>query len=112
MINPLYTPGSVQQRTKPNKMQGRNVTSAPQSSAQKPLSKSTNESVTAQTSLAGSSVLLDIGTDKRNNRPTNTHKKHRGGPATNLGADVQETSSTSDQQSGTFSTDTITVTSN
>ncbi|XP_065082482.1 GTP-binding protein 1 [Ochlerotatus camptorhynchus] len=111
VISPLYTPGSVQQRTKPNKMQGRNVTSASQSSAQKPLSKSTSESVTAQTSLAGSSVVLDIGTDKRNNRPTNTHKKHRGGLAANLGADVQETS-TSSQQSGAFSNETIFVASN
>lgn len=82
VITPLYTAGSVQQRSKPNKMQGRmGSTATQQQMASKPLSKSTNEA-TMEEHSSGNSVVLDIGVDKRNIRVVNTHKKHRAGTET------------------------------
>ncbi|KXJ69190.1 hypothetical protein RP20_CCG028405 [Aedes albopictus] len=112
VITPLYTPGSVQQRTKPNKMQGRGVNPASQSNAPKPLSKITNDAVAAQSSLTGNTMVLDIGTDKRNNRSSNNHKKFRGGTSTNLDTGGHDTSTASSQQSSTFCNDSISVASN
>lgn len=77
VIAPLYTAGSVQQRSKPNKMQGRMGSAITQQQmASKPLSKSTNDAALEEQPL-GNSEVLDIGVDKRNNRAVNTHKKHR-----------------------------------
>ncbi|XP_062544890.1 GTP-binding protein 1 isoform X2 [Armigeres subalbatus] len=112
VITPLYTPGSVQQRTKPNKMQGRGAP-ASQSNVPKPLSKGTSDAASAaQSSLSGNTMVLDIGTDKRNNRSSNTHKKFRGGPSTNMDTGGRDTSPASSQQSTSFCKDSISVTSN
>lgn len=76
VITPLYTAGSVQQRSKPNKMQGRMGSAMNQQQmASKPLSKSTNDAALEEQPL-GNSEVLDIGVDKRN-RAVTTHKKHR-----------------------------------
>ncbi|XP_055630758.1 GTP-binding protein 1 [Toxorhynchites rutilus septentrionalis] len=89
VIAPLYTPGSVQQRTKPNKMQVRGGNAAQHLNNQKPLSKSANEAITDTHSPSATNiVVLDIGTDKRNSRPSNTHKKHRAGPSNSTAATV------------------------
>lgn len=78
VITPLYTVGSVQQRSKPNKMQGRaGSVMTQQQMTSKPLSRSTDES-TLEDQHRGNSAILDIGVDKRN-RTANPHRKYRAG---------------------------------
>ncbi|XP_053689775.1 GTP-binding protein 1 [Sabethes cyaneus] len=114
VITPLYTPGSVQQRMKPNKMQGRGTAVAQQPITPKPLSKSTNETaLETQSSLPSGSILLDIGTDKRNHRPNNTFKKNRGGASINAAqTGTNKDSSNITSQQNSFSHEGIFVTSN
>ncbi|XP_055526780.1 GTP-binding protein 1 [Wyeomyia smithii] len=118
VITPLYTPGSVQQRAKPNKMQGRTTSLVQQANIPKPLSRNTNETVSeAQSLLPSGSMLLDIGTDKRNNRSNNIHKKNRGGTSNNAiqtsinSGTLNDSSPTSPQQTP-FINDAISVASN
>nr|XP_040222180.2 GTP-binding protein 1 [Anopheles coluzzii] len=101
VIQPLYTPGSIQQRSKPNKMQsnrgamvgGMQTGSGMTCSANMPLSKGSSATVDGDaavaTAAAGgmdngtanssptseSTPVLDIGTDKRNHRPAGGGKK-------------------------------------
>ncbi|EDS31665.1 GTP binding protein [Culex quinquefasciatus] len=57
VITPLYTAGSVQQRSKPNKMQGRMGSAMNQQQmASKPLSKSTNDAALEEQPLGNSEV--------------------------------------------------------
>uniref|UniRef100_A0AAG5D9W8 GTP-binding protein 1 n=1 Tax=Anopheles atroparvus TaxID=41427 RepID=A0AAG5D9W8_ANOAO len=89
VIQPLYTLGSIQQRSKPNKMQsnrgGAQGSSGSASSAKMPLSQGSSATVdapatvgeengSASSPMAESTPVLDIGTDKRNN-----HKPSGGG---------------------------------
>uniref|UniRef100_A0A182RKW9 GTP-binding protein 1 n=1 Tax=Anopheles funestus TaxID=62324 RepID=A0A182RKW9_ANOFN len=90
VIQPLYTPGSIQQRSKPNKMQSnRGLTTAGivmqsgsgSASVNMPLSKGSSATVDGSASgmdngtansnsspIHDSTPVLDIGTDKRNHR--------------------------------------------
>uniref|UniRef100_A0A182XEU0 GTP-binding protein 1 n=1 Tax=Anopheles quadriannulatus TaxID=34691 RepID=A0A182XEU0_ANOQN len=101
VIQPLYTPGSIQQRSKPNKMQsnrgamvgGMQTGSGMTCSANMPLSKGSSATVDGDAAAAAaaaggmdngtanssptseSTPVLDIGTDKRNHRPAGGSKK-------------------------------------
>uniref|UniRef100_A0A182HNW7 GTP-binding protein 1 n=1 Tax=Anopheles arabiensis TaxID=7173 RepID=A0A182HNW7_ANOAR len=101
VIQPLYTPGSIQQRSKPNKMQsnrgamvgGMQTGSGMTCSANMPLSKGSSATVDGDAAAAAaaaggmdngtanssptseSTPVLDIGTDKRNHRPAGGGKK-------------------------------------
>uniref|UniRef100_A0A182P8U1 GTP-binding protein 1 n=1 Tax=Anopheles epiroticus TaxID=199890 RepID=A0A182P8U1_9DIPT len=102
VIQPLYTPGSIQQRSKPNKMQPNRGPMAAagmqsgsgSSSANFPLSKGSSATVDAtaagmesngmanSSNNSGSPIndttpVLDIGTDKRNHRPQGGGGKKR-----------------------------------
>ncbi|XP_052862064.1 GTP-binding protein 1 [Anopheles cruzii] len=83
VLQPLYTPGSIQQRSKPNKMQSNRGIVAPgcgSASIKLPLSKGSSATVDAESNTTDESMsetaVLDIGTDKRNHKPPgSSHKK-------------------------------------
>uniref|UniRef100_A0A182K5M9 GTP-binding protein 1 n=1 Tax=Anopheles christyi TaxID=43041 RepID=A0A182K5M9_9DIPT len=97
VIQPLYTPGSIQQRSKPNKMQsnrgvmmGGMQSGSGSASVNMPLSKGSSATVDESAAATGidngtansspindSTPVLDIGTDKRNHRPLGGGGKKR-----------------------------------
>lgn len=79
VITPLYTSGSMHQRSKTNKMLGRgygNFLQQKHMNTLRPLSKSASDTSKNEQLSSTSSAVLDISIDKRNNR-TCSYKKYR-----------------------------------